>query len=403
MLPLHTRARIQGLRRKMIAKVMTESEADGSCLEPERCLIWANPGKRNARLRERNWAGMISPGELSGSLPSSIVVDRVQTPGVVAPGDVIRLAPGDSRVSVLYRRGANSNTLLATEQCNSFCLMCSQPPREADDSWLVDEMLETIPLIDRDEQQLGISGGEPTLLGDDLLVVLHQARENLPATELHVLSNGRRFADDMFARTVCSIHHPRLIWGIPLYSDCPEIHDYIVQSRRAWEETMSGLYNLARYGANIELRIVVQRPNVERLGELASFIFRNLTFAKHVALMGLEPIGFARTNYDELWVDPVDCGDALLDAVFFLANRGMNVSVYNFPRCVLPRALWPFARQSISDWKNTYLPLCEGCAERSRCCGLFRSIDRRWTSRALEPIGPTRAEASILRLKEEIG
>ena len=186
-----------------------------------------------------------------------------------------------------------------------------------------------------------------------------------------------------------------------MYSDCPEVHDYIVQSKGAWEEVMSGLYNLARHGANIELRIVVQRPNVDRLGELASFIFRNLTFAKHVAFMGLEPIGFARTNYDEIWVDPVDCADALLDGVFFLANRGMNVSVYNFPRCVLPRELWPFAQQSISDWKNTYLPQCEGCGERSRCCGLFRSIDRRWTSRALAPVGSVGADTTVLRFQEE--
>lgn len=403
MLPLHTRARIQGLHRKTIAKVMTEAEADVSFLEPERCLIWENPGKPRAQPSERKWAGRISAGELPGSPPYGVAVDRVETPGVVAPGDVIRLVPGHARVSVLYRRGANGNTLLATERCNSFCLMCSQPPREADDSWLVAEMLETIPLIDRDERQLGISGGEPTLLGDELLTILHRAREDLPGTELHVLSNGRRFADDMFARAVCSVRHPRLTWGIPLYSDCPEIHDYIVQSRMAWEETLSGLYSLARHGANIELRIVVQRPNVQRLGELASFIFRNLTFAKHIAFMGLEPIGFARTNYDNLWVDPVDCGDSLLDAVFFLANRGMNVSVYNFPRCVLPRALWPFARQSISDWKNIYLPLCQGCNERSRCCGLFRSIDRRWTSRALEPIAPIGAKVSALKLKEEIG
>ena len=400
MLPLHTRARIRGLRRKTIAKVMTEAEAEGSHLAPERCLLWEHAS--HTASPERNWAGVVSASEVSGLGAHGVVVDRVETPGVIAAGDVVRLVPGDPRVSVLYRRGANSNTLLATERCNSFCLMCSQPPRERDDSWLVAEMLETIALIDRDELQLGISGGEPTLLGDELLTVLHRASEDLPTTQLHVLSNGRRFADDMFARTVCAVRHPRLTWGIPLYSDCPEVHDYIVQAQDAWEEVMSGLYNLARHGANIELRIVVQRPNVERLGELASFIFRNLTFAKHVAFMGLEPIGFARTNYDEVWVDPVDCADALLDAVFFLSNRGMNVSVYNFPRCVLPRELWPFARKSISDWKNTYLAQCEGCVEQSRCCGLFRSVDPRWTSRALAPVGGVGADTAILRFKEEL-
>ena len=307
-------------------------------------------------------------------------------PEVVAPGDVVRLVEGSPRVSVLYRRGSNSNTLLATERCNSLCLMCSQPPRDVDDRHLVDEMLETIQLIDRTEAQLGISGGEPTLLGDDLLVVLHHARRHLPDTGLHVLSNGRRFSDAAFARSTAAVRHPSLTWGIPVYSDSPECHDYIVQARGAWSETVAGLFNLARVGADIEIRVVVQRSNVERLPELAYFIFRNLTFARHVALMGLEPIGLAPGNRDSLWVDPADSVDALRDATFFLANRGMNVSLYNFPLCTLPKELWGFAQKSISDWKNTYIPACGSCSVKQDCCGFFSSIGSRWISRAVRPI-----------------
>ena len=224
------------------------------------------------------------------------------------------------------------------------------------------------------------------LLGDDLLVVLHQARQHLPDTGLDILSTGARFSDKEFARTVNAIRHPNLTWAIPVYSDCPEIHDYIVQARGAWDETLMGLYNLAKFDMNIEIRIVVQHANFARLGELAYFIFRNLTFAKHIAFMGLEPIGFARTNYEKVWVDPVDCMDALKDAVFFLSNRGMNVSLYNFPLCTVPEELWPFAQQSISDWKNTYLSQCGECDMQKRCCGFFATINQRWISRAIRPI-----------------
>ena len=391
MLPLHTRARVQGVQGRTIAKVFTADEAIQSDIEPERCLIWLDERESGDLEKfEDNCAGIVTAGIMESGSAAGITVDRIGTPGVVAPGDVIRLLEGSSRVSVLYRRGSNSNTMLATERCNSFCIMCSQPPREIDDGWLVDEMLETIPLVDRDESQLGISGGEPTLLGDDLLVVLDRARRLLPDTGLHVLSNGRRFADEAFARTVCAVRHPNLTWGIPIYSDCPEIHDYVVQARSAWDETLAGLYNLAKHDANIEIRVVVQRPNVERLGELAYFIFRNLTFARHVAFMGLEPIGFARTNYEKIWIDPVDCMNALREAVFFLANRGMTVSLYNFPLCTVPVELRPFSRQSISDWKNTYLSECAGCGLRSECCGFFRSIDGKWMSRGIEPVSESK-------------
>ena len=356
MLPLHTRARVQGVQDRAIVKVLMADEAIQSGIDPERCLIWLDRRQGDDLEKvEGTWAGIVTAGDIDGECAAGMTVDRFGTPGVVAPGDVIRLLEGSSRVSVLYRRGSNSNTMLATERCNSFCIMCSQPPREVDDGWLVDEMLETISLVDRDEAQLGISGGEPTLLGDNLLVVLDRSRRLLPDTGLHILSNGRRFADEAFARTICAVRHPNLTWGIPVYSDCPEIHDYVVQAHSAWDETLAGLYNLAKYGANIEIRVVVQRPNFERLGELAYFIFRNLTFAKHVAFMGLEPIGFARTNYEKIWIDPVDCMDSLREAVFFLANRGMTVSLYNFPLCTVPVELRPYSRQSISDWKNTCL------------------------------------------------
>jgi len=51
----------------------------------------------------------------------------------------------------------------------------------------------------------------------------------------------------------------------------------------------------------------------------------------------------------------------------------MNVSIYNHQLCVLDRQLWPFARQSISDWKNEYIAECDGCAVRHRCGGFFSS------------------------------
>ena len=396
MLRLHTRADVRGVRGVAIRKVLTAEEARHATFDLERCLLWREADASSHRAAAiGDWGGEISAGELSEPPPTGIVVSRLRQAEVVAPGDVVRLAENSPRVSVLYRRGSNSNTLLATERCNSLCLMCSQPPQDLDDSYLVDEMLETILLVDRDEHQLGISGGEPTLLGEDLLVVLCHARRHLPGTGLHVLSNGRRFADSAYARRVAAVRHPGLVWGIPVYSESPEIHNYIVQARGAWTETISGLFNLARVGADIEIRVVVQRANYERLPELAYFIFRNLTFARHVAFMGIEPIGFAPANRDSLWVDPADCAGPLKEATFFLANRGMDVSVYNIPLCSLPGELWEFARKSISDWKNTYLPECARCRVHDECCGFFAMTVSRWLSRAVRPIGAIGDSASV--------
>ena len=61
--------------------------------------------------------------------------------------------------------------------------------------------------------------------------------------------------------------------------------------------------NLARYGVKLELRFVIHKLNSERLAAFARFVARNLPFVGHVALMGLELVGYARSNLEALWID----------------------------------------------------------------------------------------------------
>lgn len=294
----------------------------------------------------------------------------------LAAGDVVALRPSGI-VSVLYRRTSAHNTILATEQCNSFCLMCSQPPKAEDDSYRIGEILRLIDLIDPASVEIGISGGEPTLLGDAFLDIVAAAEARLPETALHVLTNGRTFQDRAFAERLGAILHHDLMLGIPLYSDVDWRHDYVVQSPGAYEETLSGFYNLARAGVRTELRVVLHQQTVDRLPQLAEFITRNLPFVEHIALMGLEMFGFTPRNLDVLWVDPVDYAKKLEAATRTLALAGMHVSIYNHQLCTIPRTLWPFAVRSISDWKNLYLDACDGCGVRAYCGGFFQSATKR--------------------------
>ncbi|MFC5371798.1 hypothetical protein ACFPIF_04505 [Brevundimonas faecalis] len=149
---------------------------------------------------------------------------------------------------------------------------------------------------------------------------------------------------------------------------------------------MQGLFELGRLGTRVEIRVVLHRLTVDRLPQLVSFLYRRLPFVEHVALMGLEPMGFAKSNRDRLWIDPVDYMDALGEAVFHLANRGLTTSIYNLPLCILPPPLRSFARQSISDWKNNFAPECEGCTAAADCAGFFASAGPTWRSRAIAPI-----------------
>src|SRR5581483_6912207 len=287
--------------------------------------------------------------------------------------DIVAVEPKSGFVRTVYRPDSDHNVLFATERCNSNCLMCSQPPQDRDDSEaLTQRNLEVIRLIDKPPRRLVITGGEPTLLGENLFRIIAAVRDKFPSTYVHMLTNGRIFAWPRFAQRFASLRHPDFMLGIPLYADDPTIHDFVVQAKGAFDQTVLGLHQLARNGVRIEIRVVLHALTIPRLERLAEYIYRNLTFAEHIALMGLEHIGYAPRNMDKLWIDPFDHQDQLESAVEFLSTRQMNVSIYNHQLCVLRKSLWKFARKSISDWKNIYLDECQTCGVREQCGGFFQ-------------------------------
>lgn len=295
-------------------------------------------------------------------------------------GDVVKIDPSQRYLRVLYRRSSGQNAFLLTERCNNLCLMCSQPPKKNDDSFIIADVLNTIPLIDRGTKEIGLTGGEPTLLGDSLISILESLKGHLPDTSVHMLSNGRTFSDMRFAKKLAAVGHHDFMIGIPIYSDLSHIHDYVVQADGAFDETIRGIINLKACGVKVEIRVVIHQATYARLPELAQFIRRNLIFCDHVALMGLEMTGFTPFNIDKLWIDPKDYQPQLRLATESLARGGMNVSIYNHQLCVLDPALVRFNRKSISDWKNEYMPECERCTKKAECGGFFSSGKFRYSS-----------------------
>ena len=333
-----------------------------------------------------------SPARLRSNSPSGcdfdgfdIVVGLDDRFGYLAAGDVIAFDPGSWRFRVLFRRASKHNSFLVTERCNHYCLMCSQPPRNVKDGWIIDEIASSIDLIDPATESVGFTGGEPLLERDRFLAVLRKMRDRLPHTAVHVLTNGRAFAEDPIATAWADIRHPNLWAGIPIYSAVDHIHDYVVQAQGAFDETVLGILRMKDKGQRVEIRVLLHAITAPRLRQTCEWFARNLPFVDHVALMGLEDTGFALANQELLWIDPVDYAGALEISIEVLKAAGVPVSVYNLPLCVLDRSIWDLTIQSISDWKNAYLPVCDECAVRNQCAGFF-TTGRTRASRGIRPI-----------------
>jgi His-Xaa-Ser system radical SAM maturase HxsC len=312
--------------------------------------------------------------------PQETPIVRVPCINEVRAGHILTIDPKSGFIRTVYRPESPNNTLFATDRCNSNCLMCSQPPKAIDDSYLIKEHLRIISLIETPPETLGITGGEPTLLGEHLITLLQTLKTMLPETHIQMLTNGRLYKAAEFPHKLASVSHPSFISAIPLYADVAGVHDYIVQAHGAFDETVEGIYNAAEAGLAVEIRIVLHKQSLPRLSQLTEFIASNFPFVVHIAFMGLEHMGYVKKNWESLWVDPIDYMPALEAAVQYLYWRRMNVSIYNLQLCLLPPSLWSFARQSISDYKNIYLDTCTRCTAKQHCAGFFLSQTNRYSA-----------------------
>src|SRR5450755_1812421 len=82
----------------------------------------------NVGLFGGDWAGYAASlcSDLSSANRPGLPPGIHDPPGLdyLTDDDVVQLAPSGI-VRVLFRRSSRHNTILVTEQCNSYCLMCS--------------------------------------------------------------------------------------------------------------------------------------------------------------------------------------------------------------------------------------------------------------------------------------
>ena len=314
------------------------------------------------------YAALITNCEgISGSRPC---VGNVLNLDEFNEGDVV-IINKKGEIVFLYEIKSMHNAIFATERCNHRCIMCPQPPVDSETE-KTSFNLKLISLIDRNTRELGITGGEPTLIGDELFELIRQIQKYQPKAAISLLTNGVKFADKSYAMKLALCKHHDLQIDIPIFSDIADEHNYIVGAKTFYK-TVLGLYNLALFHQRIGLRIVIHKLTYKRLPQLADYIYHNFPFVSQVAFMQMETTGNADSNLDELWIDPYDYNEELSQAVLLLANRGIRTFIFNAQLCVLPPEMRKFAIPSISDWKDAYLPECDGCKLRERCGGLFAS------------------------------
>ena len=107
--------------------------------ERQKSFALVLPGKEAVFRDLAEYRGLITSlpeGDLPGycrAVPTRVTsvkrIDHLQS------GDIVVVSQRGN-VRTLYRPSSSHNFLFATDRCNSNCLMCSQPPKDKDDSYL---------------------------------------------------------------------------------------------------------------------------------------------------------------------------------------------------------------------------------------------------------------------------
>lgn len=363
---------INGFPSKVNNEVLGIITTNRFCLGTDRILYTSQD-----IIAELKFKAVISHIDLTTKLPFI----RLSQPDKLYEGDVVRIKQ-DGTVIVLIEAQSNSNAIVISNNCNAHCIMC--PQYDNHEEITSNDVMSLISLLPPRMKYVTLTGGEPTLESQLLLSAIRTLKKRQPNAHIEILTNGILLSDVSYVRSIVDIKHPSISFHIPLYSDVSELHDSIMGTQ-GFYMTLKGLYNLASYKQKIEIRFVINKLTYRRMTNTSEFIFKNLPFAKHVALMGNEYCGLSRDNADKLWIDPLDYQDELESSVLHLNRFSVNVSVYNHQLCTLRPSLWSFAKRSISEWKQEYVESCKFCDYKDECGGFFATSNG-FLSRGINPM-----------------
>ena len=316
-----------------------------------------------------------SPYTFDLSMNSDITYCLLPQVSIIEPGHFLEIV-GDGQeaiITVLPTDDLPDRTLFLTGQCNSNCVMCPYTT-----NWRIKAehtsyqlLLRYIELMNPFAPYLCITGGEPTLLKENFFEILSRVKAHFESCLVHILTNGRAFYYEDFFDSYRAVRPINTLLGIPIYGHNQELHNSITQSNGSFEETIKGLNRLYASGEHIELRIVLTAINAPYLQNICQYIYQNYPNVYMVSIMGLEMMGNAYVNREQVWINYDDIAGAFSNSIDYLVTHGIQTQIYNLPLCKVEQRYWPLCQKSISPEKVSFFPECDQCAVLDVCGGFF--------------------------------
>lgn len=272
-----------------------------------------------------------------------------------------------------YNDKSDDNYFFVSGKCNSNCIMCpsSEHSRKMSETANLADLMELARHIPSDVSHMTITGGEPFLMGEQIFSFFQYLKDRFVETEFLFLTNGRIFAIDKYFQQFFETAPYNSIVAIPVHGSCQKVHDSITRATDSFTQTKIGIKRLLKKGFPVEIRLVVNKINVQDFDNIAELIIKEFKGIEYVSVIAMEMTGTARKNLEEIWIPYKKAFFYIANAIRTLVENGIDVKLYNFPLCTVDKAFWTLCEKSISDNKVKFAESCNSCRYKGACSGVF--------------------------------
>ncbi|MGC9069847.1 MAG: radical SAM protein [Elusimicrobiales bacterium] len=273
-------------------------------------------------------------------------------------------------------------------KCNNRCIMCTNPRDYSNSDPYGNYDLKTqikkinLYLQGKDDvfypnhkrkDYINITGGEPTL-HPNFFHLIRYFSDKFKKTPITLLTNGRRFSDETFAKKFSAITNERFTAAISIHSYRSDVFDKITGVKKSYHQTISGLMNLMKYFCgSIEIRTVVHKLNIEDLKQTILFV-KDLMIAYrnwyHV-IIHYEIEGVGEENRKIIKLKLSDSAK-VIEEIDEDILKASNIRLYHFPLCILNPRLRRYAWKTLPDNEIIFTKKCEKCILKKKCLGLMK-------------------------------
>lgn len=187
-----------------------------------------------------------------------------------------------------------------TRNCNLDCIHCSAASKKRGKDMSVEKIKEVLQAAKSlGLEKVGLTGGEPFLNRKKLKSIGDFCKNELNVP-IHIHSNGTKISmldAEWIKQSDAEI-------TVPLYGNNATIHNSITKRSRSFSQTLTGLRNLVKVGANVCVYIVPMKQNLNAIRPLIKLVYDE--GVRRVRVLSLSPTGRAKTQFEKLELGETD-------------------------------------------------------------------------------------------------